>query len=382
MKLAILASHPVQYQAPLFRELASRLDVRVFFTHNASPKDQADAGFGKGFEWDVDVLGGYEHDFLTNQSRHPGLSEFWGTHNPDVGAAIASMEPDCVLATGWLYRGLVEGIAAARLRGIPVMVRGDSQLATQRVLAKRTIKALSYPLLLRSFSAALYVGERSRQYWERYHYPRDRMFFSPHCVDNSWYATRASSVDRALHRTQLGIGVNDRVILFAGKLIPKKRPLDLVRACALAQSNLPLKLLIAGSGPMEAQVNVLSETLGVDLIQLGFCNQSEMPAAYACSDLIVLPSDAGETWGLVVNEALACGVPAVVSSSCGCAADFGTYRDVVEVFETGDVEALAAKIQSMTMQSPNAESVQDVAELYSVSRAADGVVQALEYLRG
>ena len=96
-RLAILASHPVQYYAPLFRELAQRLDLTVFYAHSATDMDQARAGFGVGFSWDVDLLSGYEHVFLDNVARNPGLGRFSGVDTPEIGHRLREGRFDALL---------------------------------------------------------------------------------------------------------------------------------------------------------------------------------------------------------------------------------------------------------------------------------------------
>ena len=122
MHLAVVASHPIQYHAPLFRELARRLDLTVFYAHRATPVDQARAGFGVGFEWDIDLLSGYEHAFLRNLAKRPGLDRFGGCDTPEIGARLAEGRFDAVLVPGWhLKTYLQAGLAAKRL-GLPVFV--------------------------------------------------------------------------------------------------------------------------------------------------------------------------------------------------------------------------------------------------------------------
>ena len=130
VRLAIVASHAIQYQAPLFRELASRLDLCVFFAHLASEVDQAKAGFGIGFDWDVDLLSGYEHVFLANVSRKPGLDRFMGCDTPEIRSQISTGRFDAVLVQGWHLKSYIQAMAAAKRQGLPLLVRGDSHLET------------------------------------------------------------------------------------------------------------------------------------------------------------------------------------------------------------------------------------------------------------
>ncbi|MDE2462804.1 MAG: glycosyltransferase family 4 protein, partial [Alphaproteobacteria bacterium] len=312
MRLAIVASHPVQYYAPIYRALARRLDLTVLYGHKATHADQAEAGFGVGFDWDVDLLEGYRHIFLRNVAATPALGRFTGVDTPDVGAHLQNA--DAVLLMGWNLKCFHQALWAAKRRRLPVIVRGDSQLRSARAHWKRLVKELVYPLFLRSFDAALVVGERNHAYWRHYGYPEARLFWAPHCVDQTWFATHAGAQAGGRLRAQLGIAPETKLVLFAGKLVPFKRPIDLVEAAArLRQRGEVLEVMMAGAGPLMEQIRACAAAHEVPLHLLGFRNQSDMPAVYAAANLLVLPSDGRETWGLVVNEALACGCPVLVS---------------------------------------------------------------------
>ncbi len=380
LHLAILASHPIQYQAPLFRQLAQHYHLTVFFAHTATREDQSNAGFGVPFDWDIDLLAGYDHAFLDNVSRQPGLEHFGGCDTPSIGAKLAAGNFTTLFVMGWHFKSFLQGIWAAKRLGLAVIVRGDSHLQTPRNAAKRVIKRMLYPFALRRFDAALYVGDRSRRYWTHYGYPQERLFFSPHCVDNAWFAERATEEARRRLRLRHNIAPDATVLLFVGKLTLCKRPLDLISAAAALQSTLPmLTVLIAGAGTLAHELSVAAAEQDVQLVQLGFCNQSEMPAAYAAADLLVLPSE-GETWGLVANEALACGLPIIVSDACGCAADLAADGSAGRVFPMGNVAALADCISSVLARPPTNAAIARKASDYSLARAAQGIEAALDWI--
>jgi glycosyltransferase involved in cell wall biosynthesis len=378
MRLAVLTSHPIQYHAPLFRALAEETDLHVFFAHRASPAEQARAGFGTAFDWDVDLTSGYANSFLQNAARRPGTDRFSGCDTPDIGRHLRAGRFQALLVTGWHLKSYLQGAIAARRLGIPVIVRGDSQLETPRSRLKTALKAAAYPSFLRLFDAALYVGRRSRAYYAHYGYPAHRLFFSPHCVDTAWFAARATAEARRRLREQCGIAPEARVLLFAGKLVPFKRPVDLVLAAARCRdAKVETEVMVAGSGALEPNVRHAAQATGVRLHLLGFRNQTEMPAAYAAADCLVLPSDGRETWGLVANEALACGRPIVVSEACGCAPDLAGDGSAGRVFPTGDTEALAGAIGGVIGTPPSASAIAALSRAYSVEAAAAGIRAAV-----
>lgn len=381
-RLAILSSHPVQYYGPLFRELAGRLDLHVFFAHQPTAQQQGQPGFGEAFQWDIDLTSGYSHSFLPNRAARPGTDNFWGCDTPGVGAELRAGRFDALLVLGWHLKSMVQGALAARRLGVPVMVRGDSQLSTQRSPTKRIVKAALYPGLLRVYNAALYVGQRSLAYYRHYGYPPDQLFFSPHCVDSRRFSEESSDAVREARRVALGIPADAFAPLFAGKLVDFKRPMDVVSAVAAYRAaGGKAEMIVAGSGALGPAVQARATELGVPLHMLGFCNQSEMPAAYAAADCLVLPSNGRETWGLVANEALASGRPIIVSDACGCAPDLAADGSVGRTYRTGDIGALAACMAQLNTAPPGGGAIAAVSQRYSLAAAAEGVCEALVRLK-
>lgn len=378
MRLAVLTSHPVQYYAPLFRELAQRVDTHVFFAHRATAAQQSAAGFGVAFDWDIDLTDGYGNEFLTNLARSPGTGSVNGYDTPQIGSRLRAGGFDALLVTGWHLRSYWQGIAAARRQGLAVLVRGDSQLETPRSRLRRTAKDLLYPALLRAFDAALYVGTRSKAYYRHYRYPDSRLFYSPHCVETARFSAGATDFAGLALRRELGIGNTDAVVLFAGKLTPFKRPLDVVDAVAqLRQGGRSIRVMVAGSGALDQELRARASSAGVPLHMLGFRNQSEMPQTYAAADVLVLPSTGRETWGLVCNEALASGTPIVVSDAVGCAPDLAADGSVGRVFEVGNILSCAHAIGDVLSAPPSRDALAKKSDSHSVGKAVDGILEAL-----
>lgn len=387
MRLGILASHPIQYHAPLFRALASDLDVHVYFAHRQSAQQQAAAGFGVAFEWDVDLLSGYESEFLTNRAATPGVDRFFDCDTPDVITRIRRERFDAFLVTGWNLKSFWQAIGACRTTGTPVLVRGDSQLATSRTVLQRLRNEVTHRAMLRSFDGFLVVGARNREYLRHYGVPSRRLFDAPHFVDNEWFAARAAEARRTRDalRATLGFAPATQLVLFAGKLIPEKRPLDLVLALEmLRRTRDDVGLVVVGAGPLEAELRRVVAERELPVAFVGFKNQSALPSYYALADLLALPSES-ETWGLVVNEAMACGLAAVVSDVVGCAPDLVHEGTTGARFPVGDVAELARAIDRALPLRARPETQAELARLlarYSLDSAAAGVKAAVEQLAG
>jgi len=390
MRLAVVTSHPIQYQAPWFRELARRADLEVFFCHDQGAEGQADAGYGRAFTWDVPLLEGYRHSWLTNRSRKPGVFAFGGCDTPEIRDRLAAGRFDACIVNGWYLKSYIQAIFACRRVGLPVFLRGDSHRAADRPWATRALKYPLYRTLLTGVDGHLCVGESNRQYLRHYGVPAARLWFVPHCVDDQWFGRAAMHARShgavADVRQRLGVADEERIVLFVGRLVEQKRAGDFIAALARARHKRPLAGVIVGSGGLSDALADLSTRLDARVRFAGFANQSELPAFYAAAQMLVLPSDAGETWGLVANEALACGTPVVISDHAGCAADLvapGTGRR----FVCGSVEGLEEAMLALDAERQTApqrveRAVAAMSARFGVAAAADAAIRALEQALG
>jgi glycosyltransferase involved in cell wall biosynthesis len=348
-RVAVVASHPIQYQAPWFRALATQVDLRVFFCHRQTAEGQARAGFGVAFDWDVPLVDGYPHEWLDNVAPSPGVEKFGGCDTPGIRAALAAGRFDACIVNGWYLKSYLQAIRACRALGIPVLVRGDSQLSRDPRVWKSVVKYFPYRWFLRSIDAHLYVGTNNRHYLEHYGVTPAQLFFVPHFVENDRFAAAAAAADasgraRAL-RDAWSANEQTIVFLFAGKLIEKKRPADLIDALAIArEGDAHLAAAFVGAGPLETTLRARAAAAGLPIAFAGFQNQQAIADFYTAADCLVLPSDGRETWGLVVNEAMACGRPAIVSDEVGCAPDLVEPGVTGFTYPVGDAPALAARM--------------------------------------
>ena len=324
MRLAVVLSHPIQYYSPWFRSLArdGRVVLRVFYLWDFGVTEKPDPGFGASIKWDVDLLSGYEHEFVPNTSRKPGTEHFWGLRSPTLTARLAVWKPAAILLFGYAYAAHVGTIRWARRNRVPLVFRGDSHFIgrTQPSGWKTWILRQVY----RQFAAVTYVGSANRDYFRTLGVPDSRLFFAPHAVDGTFFdpANLAHRSAAETIRRDLGIAPSTRVVLFAGKLVPAKQPRELLEAF-LALDLPGTALVIAGDGSESAALRDRAKASGSGKVFfLPFANQSEMPARYLLADVFALPSRGlYETWGLAVNEAMHMNVPCLVSDRVGCQRD-------------------------------------------------------------
>ena len=398
-RLAIFTSHPIQYQAPLFRALAASGSIAptVYFGSRHGAEVAVDVGFGTAFKWDVPLLDGYEHEFLPNHARKPDVSRFRGVRLSRPEALLANGNYDAVLVCGWQTLAHIQMIRAAWNVGLPVLLRGDSTLqrlaaAGTRGLARRVMwlpaRQRLYTAAFRRVAGFLVVGSRNLAYYRSFGVGDDKLFWAPAGVDNDWFALpeRARLDARARVRSQLGLDGQAIVFASSAKLIARKRPLDLVHAVAkLRAQGVGAHALFIGDGEQHAEIEQRAAQLGIAgaTTIAGFVNQRELPDWYAAADALVLPSDSRETWGLVVNEAMAAGLPVVVSDAAGCSVDLVQPGENGFTYRCGDVEALTGRLAAVaTLGSEGrrafGERSRELVKGFSLNVTVDATVQALD----
>ena len=430
MRLAIIVSHPIQYYSPWFRHIAEamrregaephtaygeRLEVRgpkdqgakeqnalrVFYLWDFGVTERTDKGFGKTVKWDVDLLEGYDHEFVPNVSSKPGTDWFGGLDNPELLERVKAFAPDAVLQFGYNYKSLVNFDLRWKTKRAPLLFRGDSHLLAEGeqgirheacgIRVKRWARNVGLRFLFKRFACFLAVGKANADYFHAHGVPESKIVRCPHVVDNAFFLDKkkasiehgawsreAERKSRGL-REELGIPDDELIFLFAGKLEEKKQPLLLLEAFLAA--DLPrVTLVFVGSGEFERALKEKAShglaRINTDVFSGGdpagkssshqktenckpntansahrvlflpFQNQSRMPLVYRTGDVLVLPSKGRyETWGLAVNEAACCGLPAIVSSHVGCGPDLIEDGVTGWIFEAGNLAALGRALE-------------------------------------
>jgi glycosyltransferase involved in cell wall biosynthesis len=384
-KLAIITSHPIQYYAPWFRYLTSNsnLEIKVFYLWDFGVTEQVDIGFNQAFQWDIPLLTGYEYEFVPNISSKPGVNHFWGLQNPSLVSQVKAYKPDAVLLMLYNYASIYRFLGSWNSRQTPLIFRGDSHRlllsSGVKVWARRQFITQVY----RRFNACLYVGKANYQYFRYHGVSANKLFFSPHAVDNDRFFshTEIAKQQAIIWKQELGIPQDHAVILFAGKFDSVKRPLDLLQAFVKAKLD-RVSLLFVGAGILEDQLKYQAAEQA-NIYFAPFQNQSLMPRTYAIADLVVLPSYS-ETWGLAINEAMCLSRPVIVSNHVGCAQDLVTVGKNGLVFPAGDVSALTLSLQQAfsdreRLQHWGEESSRIISQ-YSYPQASQGLHQALDYI--
>jgi glycosyltransferase involved in cell wall biosynthesis len=363
-RVLAVASHPVQYMAPIFRRMAAHpgFDLHVAYCSLRGAEAGHDPEFAATVQWDVPLLEGYSWSHVPN--RGSGDESFFGLRNPGLSKLIREGNYDAMLCfVGYVRATFWIACRAAKSSKTAFLFGTDTTTLAPRDgrMWKSTVKKILWPRLFRLADQAIVPSSGARDLMLSLGLPAERITLTPYSVDNDWWMKQSASVNRSAVRGSWQASASDAVILFCAKLQPWKRPGDLLRAFADANLSNAL-LLIAGEGPLRAQLESEAAALGIAarVRFLGFVNQSQLPAVYTSADLMVLPSEY-EPFAVVVNEAMCCGCPVAASDHVGAARDLVAPLRKEFVYCCGDVDALAALLK---------DALADRARLASLGRTA------------
>jgi glycosyltransferase involved in cell wall biosynthesis len=348
--------------------------------------EQQAGAFGVPFVWDIPLLEGYPWEALPSARKRPSLGSFFGNSTPRILERLAADRPEVLILTGWNSWPLVQGWRAGRRLGIPMLIRCEANAMRRRPFWVRAI----HRGYLKAFRGFLAIGEGNRRFYEGYGVPAAKIWKAPYFIDNTRVRGQYESKlpERTSLRERWKVPLGAFCFLYVGKLEPKKRLPDLLQALAVAKVASPrsLHLLVVGSGELMEQAREMVETQKLPVSFAGFLNQTQLSDAYAAGDCLVLPSDYGETWGLVVNEAMVCGLPVIVSDRVGSGPDLVAPGETGEVFPFADVGALADRILRMASNDDAATAMGEKARLrvapYSAEAAVHGTLEAIAAVAG
>jgi glycosyltransferase involved in cell wall biosynthesis len=381
LKVGLFAASAMYYQAPLYRRLAEfpDLDFTAVFASSGGVKPR-DVGFGMPVAWDGDVLSGYRHIFLSRADSNPIGGSFFTFHDTDVVRVVSKEKFDVLWIHGYNSFSHLLAVLAQRVRRGSVLLREEQTLLAPRPRWKQTVKRAALPLILGP-ATAVYIGSENRRWLRRFGFPESRLFPAPYCVDGE-------SLNRALTelpprselREKLGLDTETPVILTVARLAPEKQIDRLLDAFGLVRREQPCQLLIVGSGELEGALSDRVRRSAIpDVTFAGYLRQSEIPAAYAASDVFTLFSRY-EPWGLVINEAMHCGLPVVASDQVGAAHDLVREGVTGHVVDHRDVGRLAERLRLLVADSElrarMGDAAREHARAWNYDRAADGIVTA------
>lgn len=378
-KCLILESHPVQYRAPVYRCLETLrpgcFEV-VFGTDATAGKAYQDRDFGVSVTWDTPLLQGYASHSLSHDDASC-LNRFTGLKGRGLWRLLNELRPRGLVLCQFLYAMDFVALTWARTHGVPVWMRQETQdLAYTRPWWKDQIRTLCYRAIYSQLQGALPIGQRNRDHLVRHGIDPRHLIPAPYCVSDPARSMSGQEKSRRREecRQRFGWEPSRRVIAFFGKLIPKKQPDMLIRALDRLgeDAKARVSLLYVGSGHLKAELRALTGQRGVDARFCGFINQSEIIDYYLASDVVMLPSRRmGETWGLVMNEALQAGCAVAMSEAVGSSVEFGNWERAA-TFPVEDVDAAARALEPLLRFERDFDWACAPMEHYSIEAAAQG----------
>ena len=377
-KIAIITTHPIQYNAPLFKLLAKEKGIllKVFYTWGeASIGPKYDPEFGKEIEWDIPLLDGYNYTFIKNTSKEPGSHHFKGIINPTLNKEIEEWSPHVLWVWGWAFDSHLKAMRYFKGK-VPIWFRGDSTLLDEvkGFLMKKAFRRLFLTWVYKHVDKAFYVGTHNKAYFKAHGLKENQLVYAPHAIDNGRFADPKGefAADAKTWRTQLGIDEGSRVLLFVGKFEQKKNPFFFRKLIEKTKQKGVVGLMV-GNGSLECD---LKKNAPENLLFLPFQNQSKMPVVYRLANALVLPSQS-ETWGLVMNEALASGIPIVASEKCGGAIDLiSSANGYLLKFENPDFNDLVSWIDKFNIREFRTQNA-DFLERFSYQKIVQQVLNEL-----
>lgn len=344
-RVAIVTTHPIQYNAPWFALLTKRgkVNVKVFYTWSQSEGGaKYDPDFGRTIEWDLPLLEGYNYEFVPNVAKEPGSHHFKGIDNPSLLKSIEGWRPNAVLVFGWSFKSHLRCLRYFKNK-LPVLFRGDSTLLDETPGLKRLVRRFFLRWVYRHIDVALYTGTHNKNYFVAHGLKEQQLIAGYHAIDNDRFSPNENSQQAAQRlREKLEIADNAFVVLFAGKFEQKKNPFFLLRL-AERLNDPSFVFLLVGNGRLDEALKREADS-DKRIKFLPFQNQSQMPALYAAANVFVLPSHGpNETWGLAANEAMAAGLPVLLSTKTGGAIDLVHNNGLV--FYPDDVDTAANYLQ-------------------------------------
>jgi glycosyltransferase involved in cell wall biosynthesis len=377
--LIYIAPQPGPYYTPLFQKISEKPSINfIAYYQNdlATNKFTFDKQFNKEIKWDVPLLEKHNFKFLK------GVFNFLKNLKND--------KPDVIIIHGW--DSFINWIAVfySIFSKTPIFIRGESPLNQEKIKSglKQWIKKIILKMLFKRISAFLFIGKQNKNFYKSYGISEEKLFFTPYTVDNKRLQSSYNNLKPKKNnfRARLGIKEEDIVILFVGKFIHKKRPLHLLEAYKkvlnLDKNNNKIHLVFVGEGELRIEMENYINKNNLSYVHLvGFKNQTELPEYYTMSDMFILPSGVGETWGLVTNEAMNFELPIIISDMPGSGYDLVKDGENGYMFQLGNIDDLSNKIFKLVKDKEKREKFGEKSfefiKNYNYEKDVEGILKAL-----
>jgi glycosyltransferase involved in cell wall biosynthesis len=383
IKIAVINSHPIQYFAPLYKELNNGhgMEVTALYLSDLNLKPSTDPGFKREIKWDVNMLEGYNYKFI-GKYRSNKPSGFWSLVVPELWTEIRSSDYDAIWLHGYNFAAYFVAFFAAKSKGIKIFFRGESHLELIRGWLNSMIHKTFCKIFFRYIDVFLAIGTANKNYYKSFGIDESNIFLVPYTIDNSRFTINKDLMSHELDKLKVDIGLsNNPTIIFASKFMARKRPQDLLEAARILQKEgIGFNILFVGSGDLEDTLHDLVKEYNLQNIFFqGFVNQTSLPLIYAASDIFVLPS-INEPWGLVINEVMSCGLPIIIAKGIGAADDLVREGENGFTFEPLNSMDLSSKLKTMledaSLRAKMSKNSVDIINLWTYSQCVMGIKKA------
>tara|TARA_B100001109_G_scaffold254109_1_gene253115 strand:+ start:413 stop:1561 length:1149 start_codon:yes stop_codon:yes gene_type:complete len=343
-KLAIITTHPIQYQIPLFKDLKKKgVDVSVFFAskHGYTLK-KIDPEFLKKIKWnnDPNMLNGYKSYFPKKQiySINNFKLSFSG-----IEKYLIKENFQYVLILGWNNLHYLKSFYLAFRQKIKVILRVETNLNLKSNIFKKIIKYIALKFLFRNISYFLSIGKLNKKFYLHHNVDYNKIFPAPYFVDNKFFKINLSKEN---FKKKLKVK-NKKIILFVGKLIERKNPIEFLELAKLYKYETNFHFIMIGDGNLKSECKKFVKKNKLKNVSLlGFVNQTEIKKYYKITDLLIVTS-LYETWGLTINEAFCFKIPVICTSNCGASMDLINNGKTGFVYSSGELLELRNKVSKI-----------------------------------
>ena len=341
-RLVILTEIISPYRIPLFNDLAqhAEVDLHVVFLAETDPELR---------QWRV-----YKEEIKFSYEVLPSWRKQIGGYNVllngGVARALKAASPDAILCGGYNYVASWQALLWARAHNVPFLLWSESHAHESRQV--RPLVEFLKDEFLHKCDGFVVPGSVAREYLHAHKIEDDIIFTAPNAVDNRLFGAAAAEArgNETARREELNLP--DRYFLFVGRLVRKKGVFELLSAYAKLneQTRRQVGLVFAGDGASRRELEEQAASISPGLIRFaGFAHREQLGTYYALAEMLILPTYS-DTWGLVVNEAMACGSPVILSRAAGCAPDLVRENWNGLLISPKDVSSLAAAMESLASQ--------------------------------
>ena len=365
-KVVVLTELVSPYRMPVFNEIAvdSGLDFKVIFLAETVTERK----------WRVNKD---EMKFSYRISRGIGIpmpQRFPIFFNPGLFQTLCSIKPDIVVCGGYQHPSFLLAVIYSVLFRKKLILWCESHLSSIR--AKHTLAMYYRKLFVKLASGYLVPGKQSFEFLHQLGADKRQIFIAPNAVDNDFFYRASQEFYPQKDRLKEKMGLPKRLILYVGRLTHSKGIQVLLEAYALIVAKSEVGLMLVGEGPEEKHYRKFCRERNLDRVFFeGFKQQDELPLYYGIADLFVLPSLRDE-WGLVLNEAMACGLPVIASDKAGAAHDLVQNGVNGYCFRSGDRKELSRLLEKMigdgALLAKMGASSREIISAYSPRHCADG----------